>query len=298
MSTLLSTLITGLSLGAIYSLMAIALILVWRSTRVVNFAQAGQAVFSTYIGLEIHRMTGSYWLAILLSIIVGGVLGGLIDLALVRPLLRRAGAGPEAAVAPVIATLGLLAVLQGVVGMFWGGELIKFPSAFSTAGLSIGGGKIPFSAFDLFTVGASLAVMLAFSFIFQRTGLGLSMRAAAFSPEVAQLAGVRTGRVRTIGWSFAGAAGGLAGVLITPTTFLAPNSLDLLLVFGFTAAVVGGLESMIGGALGGLALGFGLAFVLQYAGSSYTFMTAFVVLLAVLLLRPQGLIGKRGGRRV
>jgi branched-chain amino acid transport system permease protein len=139
--------------------------------------------------------------------------------------------------------------------------------------------------------------MVAFGFIFQRTGLGLAMRAAAFGNEVAQLAGVRTGRVRTVGWSFAGSAGALAGVLITPNVFLAPNSLDLLLVFGFTAAVIGGLESMVGGALGGLALGLGLAIVLQYLGSSFTFMAAFVVLIVVLLVRPQGLLGKKGARR-
>lgn len=297
MQQFIDTLILGVSFGAIYALMALALILVWRSTRVVNFAQAGQAVLSTYIGLEIHRLTSSYWIALIVAVIAGGMVGGLVDLLMVRPLSRHSGTGPEAAVAPVIGTLGLLAIIQGVVGIFWGGEFRKYPAAFSTDAISIAGSRIPFSPFDIFIVAIVLAVMVAFGFIFQRTGLGLAMRAAAFGSEVAQLAGVRTGRVRTVGWSFAGSAGALAGVLITPNVFLAPNSLDLLLVFGFTAAVIGGLESMVGGALGGLALGLGLAIVLQYLGSSFTFMAAFVVLIVVLLVRPQGLLGKKGARR-
>ncbi|HUW77489.1 MAG TPA: branched-chain amino acid ABC transporter permease [Candidatus Nanopelagicaceae bacterium] len=293
MQQFLNTLVSGASLGSIYSLMALAMILVWRSTRVVNFAQAGQAVLSTYVGLEIHRITHSYVLTLVVAIIFGAIFGALVDLLLVRPLLRRVGDGPIAAVAPVIVTLGLLGALQGFVGLVWGGEYRSFPAAFSQDGINIGTMKIPFSQFDFFILLVTLAVMLTFAYIFQRSGLGLAMRAAAFEPEVAQLAGVRVARVRTIGWAFAGAAGALAGALITPTTLLAPNSLDLLLVFGFTAAVLGGLESLVGGVVGGFLLGLGLAFVVAYLGGSFTFMTAFVVLIVVLLVRPQGLIGAR-----
>lgn len=296
MQQFINTLVNGASLGSIYSLMAIAMILVWRSTRVVNFAQAGQAVLSTYIGLEIHRMTHSYPLTLLIAVLSGALFGALVDLFLVRPLMRRVGDGPIAAVAPVILTLGLLGALQGFVGLVWGGEFRSFPTALSQDGFKIGSTTIPFSPFDLFILSATLLVMLAFAFIFQRSGLGLAMRAAAFEPEVAQLAGVRVSRVRTIGWAFAGGAGALAGALITPTTLLAPNSLDLLLVFGFTAAVLGGLESLVGGVVGGFLLGLGLALVVTYLGSSFTFMTAFVVLIAVLLLRPRGLIGQRSVR--
>lgn len=296
MQQFINTLVNGASLGSIYSLMALAMILVWRSTRVVNFAQAGQAVFSTYIGLEIHRMTHSYPLTLLVAIIFGALFGALVDLLLVRPLMRRVGDGPIAAVAPVILTLGLLGALQGFVGLVWGGEYRSFPTALSQEGFKMGSTRIPFSPFDLFILFATLVVMLAFAYIFQRSGLGLAMRAAAFEPEVAQLAGVRVSRVRTIGWAFAGGAGALAGALITPTTLLAPNSLDLLLVFGFTAAVLGGLESLVGGVVGGFLLGLGLAFVVTYLGSVFTFMTAFVVLIAVLLLRPRGLIGQRSVR--
>ncbi len=296
MSQFSNALVSGASLGSIYSLMALAMILVWRSTRVVNFAQAGQAVLSTYIGLEIHRMTDSYPLTLVIAVIFGAVFGALVDLLLIRPLMRRVGTGPITAVAPVIATLGLLSVLQGFVGLIWGGEYRRFPAAFSQAGFAVGARRIPFSPFDLFILFAAICVMIGFAYIFQRSGLGLAMRAAAFEPEVAKLAGVRVARVRTVGWAFAGGAGALAGALITPTTLLAPNSLDLLLVFGFTAAVLGGLDSLLGGVVGGFLLGLGLALVVTYLGGSFTFMTAFIVLIAVLLLRPRGLVGQRGVR--
>jgi branched-chain amino acid transport system permease protein len=193
--------------------------------------------------------------------------------------------------------LGLLGIFQGLMGLIWGGDYQPYPTAFSREGISIAGIQIPFSRFDLFVL---LTVVVAMSFaavIFQRTSLGLSMRAAAFAPEVTRLAGIRVSRIRTLGWAFAGGAGGLAGVLVAPTTFIAPNSFDLLLVFGFTAAVIGGLDSLIGGVLGGLALGIGLSVVTGYLGGSYTFMTAFVLLIIILLVRPQGILGARGARR-
>jgi branched-chain amino acid transport system permease protein len=138
--------------------------------------------------------------------------------------------------------------------------------------------------------------MAIFAAIFKFTRLGLSLRAASFQPEISRLSGVRVDRVRTIGWAFAGAAGAVAGALVTPTMFLSPNSLDLLLVTGFVAAVVGGLESLIGAVVGGLVLGLGFAFILQYIGSSIIFSAAFVILIAVLLVRPQGIFGARSSR--
>lgn len=293
----LNTLITGISIGAIYSLMAFALILVWRSTRVVNFAQAGQAAFSTYVGLSIESATGNYWIALAAAVISGLVVGALVEIVIVRFIVKQATSAATAAVAPVIAMLGLLGIFQGVMGLIWGGEYQAYPSAFSREGLVIAGNQIPFSPADLFVLVVVVVAMSIAALVFQRTSLGLAMRAAAFAPEVTRLSGIRVSRIRTLGWAFAGGAGGLAGVLVAPTTFIAPNSFDLLLVFGFTAAVIGGLDSLIGGVLGGLALGIGLALVTGYLGGSYTFMTAFVLLIIVLLVRPQGILGARGARR-
>ena len=289
---LLGTLLIGISAGTIYSLMALALVLVWRSTRVVNFAQAGQAILSTYIGYVIISHTNNYWLALPIAVVAGGVFGALVDVLLIRQVTKRT----KNEVAPIILSLGLLGLIRSLVGITWGGDLRQYKAPVTNHGFTFGQTTIPFSPFNLLIVFTSLVVMLVITLIFQRTKLGLSMRAASFSPEIARLSGVRVDLVRTIGWALAGATGAVAGVLITPQNGLTPNSLDLLLVLGFVAAVIGGLESAIGAVIGGLILGIGLAFILEYISSSLAFASAFIVLILVLLIKPSGILGKSGVR--
>lgn len=293
MRNLIGTLLIGLTLGSVYSLMALALVLVWRSTRVVNFAQAGQAIVTTYIAYEIVTRTGVFWLAVLFAVAAGALLGAGVEYFLMRTLFRHVNEGPVAALAPVIATLGLLGVIRSIVGMIWGNDFRTFYSPVSTDNFVIAGETIPFSTLNLLIILSTVVVMIIFSIIFQRTDLGLSLRAAAFQPEIARLAGIRVGPVRTIGWVFAGVAGAIAGVLVTPTTILSPNSLDLLLVFGFVAAVIGGLESLPGAVVGGLVLGLGVSFVLNYVGTSLVFPSIFVVLIISLIVKPNGILGAK-----
>ncbi|MBM3721542.1 MAG: branched-chain amino acid ABC transporter permease [Actinobacteria bacterium] len=293
MRNLLGTLLIGLTLGSVYSLMALALVLVWRSTRVVNFAQAGQAIVTTYIAYEIVTRTGVFWLAVLFAVAAGALIGAGVEYFLMRTLFRHVDEGPVAALAPVIATLGLLGVIRSIVGMIWGNDFRSFYSPVSTDNFVLAGETIPFSRLNLLIILATVVVMIIFSIIFQRTDLGLSLRAAAFQPEIARLAGIRVGPIRTLGWVFAGVAGAIAGVLVTPTTILSPNSLDLLLVFGFVAAVIGGLESLPGAVLGGLVLGLGVSIVLNYVGTSLVFPSIFVVLIISLIVRPNGLLGNK-----
>jgi len=292
----IDTLLIGISSGAIYSLMALALVLVWRSTRIVNFAQSGQVVFSTYIGYEITVQTHNYWVSLPLAVIAGAVLGSLIDLLFMRVLLRRAKSGPIAEIAPVIATLGLLALLQSLIGLIWGNAFLHYDSPLSAKGFTFGSHTVPFSPQNLFIVLACAVVLAIFGVIFKYTNLGLALRAASFQPEIAQLAGVRVSRVRNIGWAFAGATGAIAGAVITPTSTLSPNSLDLLFVSGFIAAVIGGLDSLVGAVVGGLVLGVGFSFILQYIGNSVTFLVGFIILMFVLLVRPRGIFGHTIGR--
>jgi len=273
--------------------MALALVLVWRSTRVVNFAQAGQAIVTTYIAYEIVTRTGVFWLAVLFAVAAGALIGAGVEYFLMRTLFRHVDEGPVAALAPVIATLGLLGVIRSIVGMIWGNDFRSFYSPVSTDNFVLAGETIPFSRLNLLIILATFVVMIIFSIIFQRTDLGLSLRAAAFQPEIARLAGIRVGPIRTLGWVFAGVAGAIAGVLVTPTTILSPNSLDLLLVFGFVAAVIGGLESLPGAVLGGLVLGLGVSIVLNYVGTSLVFPSIFVVLIISLIVRPNGLLGNK-----
>ena len=297
----INTILIGVTSGAIYSLMAIALVLVWRSARVVNFAQAGQALLSTYIGYEFIQKFHSFWLALFLAMIAGAAVSALVDASLMRTLFKRVGHGPIAGVAPIIATLGLLGLIRASLGLVVGGKDVRISPPVSNIGYTISGHTLAFSPLKLLIVVSVLILMLVLSLVFQRTHVGLALRASAYSPEIARLAGVRVDGIRTLGWALAGAAGAAAGMLQTPNGngALSPDSLEfsLLLVFGFIAAVIGGLESLVGAVVGGLLLGMVLAFVLTYISGSLVFITAFGVLIIVLLLKPGGLIGSRRGRR-
>jgi branched-chain amino acid transport system permease protein len=301
MFQLLNTVLIGITSGSIYSLMAIALVLVWRSTRVVNFAQAGQALLSTYIGYEFIQRFHSFWIALLLAMIVGAAISALVDLLFMRLLFRRNTHGAINGVAPIIATLGLLGLIRAGIGMVLGASDASIRPPVSNVGYTISGHTLAFSPLKLLIVGATLILVLVLTVLFQKTNIGLALRASAFAPEIARLAGVRVDGIRTLGWALAGAAGAAAGMLQTPngTGALSPDSLEfsLLLVFGFIAAVIGGLESLVGAVVGGLLLGLVLAFVLTYISGSLVFITAFIVLILVLLIRPSGLIGTKRGRR-
>ena len=175
------------------------------------------------------------------------MLGAVIERVIIRPV---EGAPPLNA---IIVTLGLLVLLQAGAGMIWGGNPRSFPPAFSIKGYEVGGRAVLFSPVDLFTV---LVVGVADGrrdrCSSRAPSLGLRMRAAAFAPEVARLVGVRVGHMFTVGWALASVAGSLAGVLVAPSVFVAPNTFDAVLVFGFTAAVIGGLESPLGALVGGI----------------------------------------------
>jgi len=239
----------GVSAGMVYAALALALVLIWRATRIVNFAQGAMAMFTTFISLSVIEKTGSYWLGFGAALLAGLVLGAVVE----RVLIRRVASGPP--LNAVILTLGLLLFLEAIVPMIYGGQIRSFPPALSFIGIDIGNTRIPYSPFDIFTLASGLVTMLLLYGLFRFTSVGLQMRAAAFAPEVARLLGVRVGRMLTLGWALASMAGALAGVLVAPVVLLSPNSLDPVLVFGFTAAILGGLDSPVGALAGGLGLG-------------------------------------------
>jgi len=162
----------------------------------------------------------------------------------------------------------------------------------------VAGRRLLFTPNDLWVVLVVLTVMVGLAAVFRWTPLGLKMRSAAFAPEVARLLGVRVGRMFTVGWALAAAVGALAGVLVAPDTFVSPNAFDATLVFGFTAAVIGGLDSPPGAVVGGVSLGLVLSYVSGYLGSDVVGLGSLVVLVVVLMVRPNGLFGAAAGRRV
>jgi branched-chain amino acid transport system permease protein len=301
MYQLINTTLIGLTSGAIYALMAMAIVLVWRSTRVINFAQAGLALASAYIGYQVVQSVNNYWIALIVAMFAGAALSAIIEIAFMRLLLKHTSSGPIASVAPIIATLGLLGIIKASIAMIWGGQDVVVKPPLSNTGFSIGTHTLVFSPMKLAIVISVAILVIAFSLIFQKTNIGLALRASAFAPEIARLAGVRVDFVRTMGWALSGAAGAVAGLLLTSNGngSFSPESIEfsLLLISGFIAAVIGGLESLVGAVIGGLLLGLVTAFVLMYISGSLFFIAPFVVLLLVLFIRPQGIIGAKAGRR-
>ena len=261
----------------------------------LNYAQGGMAMFTTYIAIEVIYRTGSYWAGFVIALAAGLVLGAACQLTVIRPTMNKPPLNA------VIVTIGLLILLEGLAGILFGGQPRSFPAAFSITGLRIGTTPIGVSRFDVFVVAAVLFTTLVLAVAFKYTSAGLRMRAAAFNATIARLSGIRVARVLTVGWALAGLLGALAGVLVSPSTFLDPNSMDTIFVFGFTAAVIGGLDSPAGAVVGGLLLGIALSYVAGYLGSkgsNLTSLVAFGILILVLMVRPDGLFSTTAVRRV
>jgi branched-chain amino acid transport system permease protein len=283
----------GLSIGMVYAAVALSLVLIWRSTRILNFAAGSMAMITAYIALSLLDRQVDYWLAFIAAIVSGFVIGAMVERVLVRPVENK----PP--INAVIVTLGLFILLEAVAGMIWDASKSRsFPGHFSNTGYSIGGSRFAFAPLDTFIVVSVGIVMLGLLVLFQYTPLGLRMRAAAFEPMVARLQGVRVSRMLTLGWALAAAAGSLAGVLVAPRTILSPNYMDDVLVYGFSAAVLGGLDSPVGALIGGLVIGLGRKYVGAYVGGTYEVVSALAILIAVLMVRPQGLFNRVAPRRV
>ena len=286
--------LSGVSFGMIYAAVALSLVLIWRGTRLLNYAQGGMAMITTYVAIEVVYRTGSYWAGFVVALAAGVVLGALCQVTIIRPTMNKPPLNG------VIVTIGLLTLLEGLAGIFFGGQFRSFPTAFSVRGLRIGGTPLGVSRYDIFVAAAVLVATLALAVAFRYTSAGLRMRAAAFNATIARLSGIRVARVLTVGWALAGLLGALAGVLVSPSTFLYPNSMDTIFVFGFTAAVIGGLDSPVGAVTGGLLLGLALSYAGGYlpSGANLVPVVALGILVVVLMVRPDGLFSATKVRRV
>jgi branched-chain amino acid transport system permease protein len=282
----------GISFGMIYAAIGLALVLIWRATRILNYAQGGMAVLTTYIALAVINHTGSYWAGFAAALAAGLVLGAVIERVVIRPVENKPPLNA------IIVTIGLLTLLEGLAGIIYGGQFRSFPAAFSITGLRAGSVALGISSNDVFVAVAALVAALALAVVFRYTSAGLRLRATAFNAQVARLLGVRVGRMLTLGWALAGLIGALAGVLVSPSTFLYPNSMDSIFVLGFTAAVIGGLDSPVGAVAGGLILGVVLNYVGGYLGADLVPLFGLAALTAVLMIRPSGLFAATSTRQV
>jgi branched-chain amino acid transport system permease protein len=294
MQQFFQTLTTGLSDGAIYGSLALALVLIYKATEVINFAQGEMAMFTTYIAWALmdHGAAWAWW-AFGATLVIAFVGGALIQTVVIRPLERAS------VLTVVMATIALLVILNGLAAWIWSPQLQFFPSPFPTTSWVIGGVHI--SKQDVGTFGVVLVCLVVLWLFFRFTKLGLAMRAGALNPSAARLLGVRTSWLLALGWGFAAALGAVSGMMVAPTVFLTPNMMQAVLIYAFAAAVLGGLESPVGAVAGGIGLGVMLNMLGTYVHpvtSELRLPVALLILLIVLLVKPAGLFGRVVVRRV
>jgi branched-chain amino acid transport system permease protein len=298
-SDFMQQVVSGLASGGIYALLALALVIIHRSTGVINFAQGEMATLSAYIAWTLTVNHGwSYWpaFAATLAISFGGGVG--IHRVVIRPVERGS------VLRIVIVTIGLLVAINGFVIWEWGGEPQQLQSPFGTDTYSVGG--VVVAAHDIGTIVVALGIVLLLWILFQFTKVGLAIRAAAVNPDEARLVGVRVTWMLALGWGLAATLGAVAGMLTAPTVGLDPQMMQAVLIYAFAAAILGGIDSPIGAVVGGLALGVllnMLSYLSQYGAFGWfseelRLPAALLIILVVLLVKPTGIFGRPEVKRV
>jgi branched-chain amino acid transport system permease protein len=284
---------SGLAIGSIFASLALALVLIYRTTDVVNFAQGEMATFTTYIAWALMSHGLSYWPAFVLTLLIAFAGGVGVERVLIRPIEHR----PE--IVTVIMTIGILIVINGLTGWIWGADPKAVDSPFPNKTIDVAG--VAISTQDIGTFCVCIVSVLVLWAFFRFTTLGLAMRSVAVNSAASRLMGVRVGWMLALGWGFAAVLGAIAGLMAAPTAFLDPNMMLVILVYAFAAAVLGGIDSPIGAVVGGLVLGVTVNLLGRYVdlvGEELKLPTALAVLLLVLVIRPQGLFGRVIVRRV
>jgi branched-chain amino acid transport system permease protein len=285
--------VSGLATGSIFASMALALVLIYRSMGVINFAQGELAMFSTYIAWQLVQMGVPMLGAFFITIVVAFAGGVLLERIVIRPVERA----PQLTL--VIVTLGLFTAINGLAGWIWGYIVKPFPSPFPSTPLQVGG--VAFSAQDVGIIVVSFVTLGLVTLFFQKTKLGLAMRAAAIYPEQSRVLGIRVGWMLALGWGLASLVGAISGIMIAPVVFLDPNMMQSIIVYAFAAAVLGGVESPIGAVVGGLTLGVVLNLLGTYVpaiGDELRLAAALAIIVAVLVIKPSGLFGRATVQRV
>lgn len=283
MDAVLHQVLAGLATGGIYASVALALVMIYQATHLVNFAQGELAMFSTYLGWTLIQAGLPYWVAFFLTIALSFVLGVVIERVVIRPVEQA----PVLAV--VVIFIALLVILNSVTGWIYTFTIKTFPSPFPS---ELGMGKY-MSPHEVGAIGVTLAVLALLYAFFRFTPLGLAMRAAAQNPDSARLVGIRVGWMLALGWGLAAAVGSVAGMMVAPIVFLDPNMMGGVLLYAFAGALVGGIDNPGGAVFGGFLVGvlenvLG-AFVI---GNELKLAVALVLIIGVLVVKPSGFFGK------
>jgi branched-chain amino acid transport system permease protein len=295
MSTLFAQLtVAGVASGVVYGSLALALVLIYRATEVINFAQGEMAMACVYFAYQLMLWGLSYWAAFFVTLGIAFVFGVVVQQVVIRPVQERS------VIAVVIVTVGLFILIDGLVEWKWSANQRFMQAPFGTRVYHLG--SVTISRQDIGTIFITLGTVLVLWAFFRFTKVGLGMRAGALRPAAARLVGVRTNALLAVGWGLAAVLGAVAGLMTEPSQYvLSPTLMQPVLLYAFAAAVLGGLESPGGAVVGGVALGIFLNLVGQYwhfVGSVLQLPVAFAALLLVLLVKPTGLFGHRSVRKV
>ena len=281
---------SGIALGGVYAIMALALVMIYQATQLVNFAQGEMAMFSTYVAWSLVDSGHSYVFAFSVTVVVSFIGGALIERLIVRPFANAP------VLASVIVFIGLGFIFNALAGFFWGYSVQSFDSPFPDHK----GFPGPYmSAHEAGTVVVTFIVLgLVYAF-FRFTPLGLAMRAAAQNPTSSRLVGIRVGQMLALGWGLAAAIGAIAGMMAAPIVYLDPNMMGGVLLYAFAGAVLGGIDNPWGAVAGGFAVGVLENIVGAYiVGTEVKLSVALVIIVGVLVVRPSGMFGRRLVARV
>ena len=283
MNQLLHQILSGLATGGIYASVALALVMIYQATHLVNFAQGEIAMFATYLAWALIQAGVPYWGAFAITVVGAFVLGVAIERIIIRPVENA----PILAV--VIVFIALLVIFNSVAGWIFSYTIKPFPSPFP-AEPPFGNSYV--SSHELGSMAITLVVLLLLFAFFRFTPLGLAMRAAAQNPVSSRLVGIRVGWMLALGWGLASAIGSIAGMMVAPTVFLEPNMMGGILLYAFAGALLGGIDSPGGAVLGGFLVGVLENVVGAYIGTELKLTVALVVIIGVLVVRPSGMFGK------
>ncbi len=292
MEALLHQVLDGLATGGIYASLAMALVMIYQATHLVNFAQGEMAMFCTYIAWSLINAGMGYWPAFALTVVFAFVLGVLIERIVIRPVEHGS------VLAVVVVFIALLVIMNSIAGWIYTYTIKTFPSPFPKEPLF---GIKYMSAHEIGAIGVTLVVLaLVFAF-FRFTRLGLAMRAAAQNPESSRLVGIRVGWMLALGWGLASAIGAVAGMMIAPIVYLDPNMMSGILIYAFASATLGGFTSPGGAVVGGFIVGVVENLVgtyVKFIGTELKLTVALAMILIVLVFRPSGLFGRATVHRV
>ncbi len=294
MADFIQTVLSGLTMGGVYALAALGLVLLFRASGIINFAHGNMGMFATFVamtlltwsfgaGSQTARSVIPYWVAIAGGLVFSVFLGLLVERVVIRPLVSR----PP--LSSIMACVGILMLLDSLSGWMWSHDDRTFPPIFSEASvLDVGGVVISYNNIAILTI-VTIAIVI-FQLFLKYTRFGLAMRCSAEDLEVSRLMGINYRRIFAVSWAIVTFLGGLAGMLLAPQLFLNPGFMTPVLIKGFVAAVIGGFSNLYGTILGGAVLGILESLTIVYVSTELKNIFAFAVIILILVIRPSGLI--------